>query len=52
MFLCLFCIPLVNVHSLWDGQFIDVQDFLVIVNEDNVRIEVGDAQMMTRIRKS
>ena len=43
--MCLFCIPLVNVHSEWDGQFIDVQDFLVIVNDDNVRLEVGDAQV-------
>ena len=37
-----FCIPLVNVHSHWEGQFIDVQDFLVIVKNDNVRFEVGD----------
>ena len=42
IFLCLLCIPLVNVHSHWEGQFIDVQDFLVIVKNDNVRFEVGD----------
>ena len=44
--MCLFCIPLVNVHSEWDGQFIDVQDFLVIVNDDNVRLEVGDSMFV------
>ena len=45
VFLCFLCIPLVNVHSEWDSQFIYVQDFLVIVNDDNVRLEVGDAQV-------
>ena len=45
VFLCLLCIPLVNIHSEWDGQFIYVQGFLVIVNNDNVRLEVGDAQV-------
>ena len=43
--MCLLCIPLVNVHSEWDGQFIDVQDFLVIVNDDDVWLEVDDAQV-------
>ena len=40
-----FNIPLINVHCEWDGQFKDVQSFLFIIDDDNIWLEVGDAQV-------
>ena len=45
--LSLFNVSLINVHSQWYSQFINVKNFLLIVNDDNVWFEVGDAQLRT-----
>ena len=38
------CIPFFNVHSERDGELVDVESFLVCVNDYNVGLEVSDTQ--------
>ena len=37
--------PLINICSKGDCELKDIQNFLVVINDNNVRLEVGDAQI-------
>ena len=45
IFLGLFSMPLINICSKGDCELKDIQNFLVVINDNNVRLEVGDAQV-------